>query len=82
MFRRTKVNAGVLAALGAMSIAGAPAQAQQQTLERVEITGSSIKRVAAEGALPVQTVSKSEIARSGATSVVELIQKLPAMQGG
>lgn len=82
MFRRTKVNAGVLAALGAMSIASAPAQAQQQTLERVEITGSSIKRVAAEGALPVQTVSKSEIARSGATSVVELIQKLPAMQGG
>lgn len=80
MFRRTKVSAGVLFALSAMSVASAWAQTQQ--LERVEITGSSIKRVAAEGALPVQTVSKAEIERSGATSVVELIQKLPAMQGG
>ncbi len=83
MFKRTKVNVGVLAALGAMAAASMSAHAQnQQTLERVEITGSSIKRVASEGALPVQTISKSEIARSGATSVVELIEKLPAMQGG
>ena len=54
MFRRTKVNAGVLFALSVMSLASASAQAQQaQQLERVEITGSSIKRVNVEGALPV-----------------------------
>lgn len=53
----------------------------QEKLERVEITGSSIKRVAAEGALPVQTISKEEIVRSGATSVSELMQQLPTMQG-
>lgn len=81
MFRRTKVNAGVLAALGALSVVGMPAQAQQQTLERVEITGSSIRRVDAETALPVQTINRAEIERSGALSVTELLQALPAMQG-
>jgi iron complex outermembrane receptor protein len=58
---------------------GAAAQAQEA--QRVEITGSSIKRIAAEGALPVQVISAEQINRSGATSVAELIQKLPAMQG-
>lgn len=52
-----------------------------QTVQRVEITGSSIKRIASEGALPVITLSKADIARSGATSARELIQQLPSMQG-
>jgi len=55
--------------------------AQAQTLDRVEITGSSIKRIESETALPVQFVSKADIARSGAQTVSELIQNLPAIQG-
>ncbi|HTD04815.1 TonB-dependent receptor plug domain-containing protein, partial [Undibacterium sp.] len=55
-------------------------QADSQA-QRVEITGSSIKRIVKEGALPVQQISKEAIARSGATTVADLIQKLPAMQG-
>lgn len=53
----------------------------QDTMQRVEITGSSIKRIVKEGALPVQVISKETIARTGATTVADLIQKLPAMQG-
>lgn len=79
MFKRTKVCTAALVALG--GFLAVPAQAQQQ-LDRVEITGSSIKRVAAEGALPVQTIRKVDIERSGVTSVVELMQRLPAVQGG
>ena len=56
-----------------------PAQAQQS--QRIEITGSAIKRVEAEGALPVQVIRRDEIERSGATSVTDLIQRLPGMQG-
>ena len=43
------------------------AQAMAQTpapdsvIQRVEITGSSIKRIAAEGALPVQTLTRAQI---------------------
>jgi len=52
-----------------------------QQIQRVEITGSSIKRITKEGALPVQTLTQEDIAKTGATSVSDLIQALPAMQG-
>lgn len=48
--------------------------------QKVEITGSSIKRIAAEGALPVQTITAEMIERSGATSMAELLQMMPIMQ--
>jgi iron complex outermembrane receptor protein len=55
---------------------------QAQTTERVEITGSAVRRIDAETALPVQVIRHDEIVRTGATSVVDLLQRLPAMQGG
>ncbi len=62
-------------------LVAANAVAQEAPIQRVEITGSSIKRIVKEGALPVQVISKETIARTGATTVADLIQKLPAMQG-
>jgi iron complex outermembrane receptor protein len=63
-----------------------PAMAQEANqgdsqIQRVEITGSSIKRIAKEGSLPVQTLNRAEIESTGASSVTELLQKLPVMQG-
>ena len=78
MFKPNVLHAAITAAV--CSIA-APALAQQ-TLERVEITGSAIKRIASEGALPVQVISRKEIDRSGVTSTVDLLQNLAAVQGG
>lgn len=52
-----------------------------QTVERIEVTGSAIKRTDVEGSLPVQVISKEQIDRSGITTAAELIEKLPAMQG-
>ncbi len=81
MFRKTKVCSGLMLAFGGSLMLGAlPAHAQQQ-LERVEITGSSIKRVSGEGALPVQTITQADIKRSGVTSVTDLIQQMTVMQG-
>ncbi len=57
------------------------AQEAQEPMARVEITGSSIKRIAAEAALPVQTFNQQDIKRSGVTSVTDFIQQLPVMQG-
>lgn len=79
MFKRTRVSTGVLLALGGALLA--PIAAQAQETQRVEITGSSIKRIAAEGALPVQTITQQDIQRSGVTSVTQLIQSIPVMQG-
>ncbi len=81
MFKHTKLCTGLVIAFGGLAIAPGSVMAQDATLQRVEITGSSIKRVAAEGALPVQVISKADIVRSGATSVSDLMQQLPTMQG-
>jgi iron complex outermembrane receptor protein len=78
MFRKTNVSVAAVLALG--SVFSLPALAQD-TPQRVEVTGSAIKRVDAEGAVPVQILRREEIERSGATSVTELIQRLPTMQG-
>jgi len=58
-----------------------PDTSTAQPVQRVEITGSSIKRIVKEGAVPVQVLTAADIKKTGATSVTELIQDLPAMQG-
>jgi len=81
MFRKTKVCSGLMLAFGGSLALGAlPAYAQQQ-LERVEITGSSIKRIDAETALPVTIVTREEISRSGVASTEQLLQSITATSG-
>jgi len=49
---------------------------------RVEITGSLIKRIDGEGALPVQTITRAEIDKLGVTTAAELMGKLTAASNG
>lgn len=79
MFKPTRLVKGLALAFGGALFTVPFAYAQSE--QRVEITGSSIKRIASESALPVVTLTKSDIERSGATSVRELVQQLPSMQG-
>lgn len=50
--------------------------------ERIEVTGSSIKRVADEGALPLQIITRQEIERAGITSAEQLISLLDSNGNG
>jgi iron complex outermembrane recepter protein len=82
-FRRTPLCHCILAALGALasvtpSWAQAPAQDAGPAVQRVEITGSSIKRVDAETALPVQTVTREQIQTMGVTNTEQLLQNISA----
>jgi iron complex outermembrane receptor protein len=63
-----------------LAVAALPVFAQQ-SLERVEITGSSVRRIDAESALPVQIIKREAIERSGYTSTADLIKNLPAVMG-
>ncbi len=56
-------------------------EAGEQSMQRVEITGSSIKRIASEASLPVQSFNQKDIKKSGVTTVTDFIQQIPAMQG-
>jgi len=53
----------------------------EEAVERIQITGSSIKRTDMEGSLPLITITAEDITRSGVISVPDLIATLPAMQG-
>jgi len=57
------------------------AEESETEVERIQITGSSIKRTDFEGALPITSISTADIARTGVTSVPDLMQKIPQMQG-
>ncbi len=63
------------AALAALALLAGTALAQDQ---RVEITGSSIKRIQGETALPVQVIRKDDIAKSGVTTAAELLAQVSA----
>jgi iron complex outermembrane recepter protein len=83
--RMTKLSIALLQVLGAGLAAGAaslPAMAQVTSepaaKERIEVTGSSIKRVEGESALPVTVISREEIDKSGATTPMELLQLISA----
>jgi iron complex outermembrane receptor protein len=74
---RLMFSGGVAVGLG-LAATSALAQDSSAPIQRVEITGSSVKRVDAETALPVQVITKAEIARTGASSTEELLQSISA----
>ena len=92
MFHKTKVCKSLMLAfggsiaLGALPVLAQQSQDQQQTqaqpqtqqLMRVEVTGSSIKRIEGETALPVQVLTRKDIERTGATTVEQLLQTVTA----
>ncbi|MDR7270188.1 iron complex outermembrane receptor protein [Pelomonas saccharophila] len=69
--------AAQLAVVGLAAHTGAVlAQNEGTRLERVEITGSSIKRLKDEGALPIQVISRRELERAGIASAEQMIMQL------
>ncbi len=46
--------------------------------EKIEVTGSNIKRIEGEGSLPVTVITKQDIEKSGATTAMELLQIVSA----
>ncbi|MGH8852297.1 MAG: TonB-dependent receptor plug domain-containing protein, partial [Casimicrobiaceae bacterium] len=76
--------ASVVGVGGLAALAGAPAYGQTTgqpaVKEKIEVTGSSIRRVEGEGALPVQVLTHDDIEKSGAQSVMDLMDRLSAAQ--
>lgn len=68
-----------LALLGLATHALAQSSAPTQ---RITVTGSSIKRIAAEGALPVQTISAADLERQGIVNAEQLIATLTSNGNG
>lgn len=83
-FQLTALQTAVLAAIGGgFAVAAVPAGAQTtpERLERVEITGSNIKRTDIETVAPVQVITRKEIERTGQATVAELLRSISANAG-
>lgn len=77
MLKRSRVSAATLSLFGGGALVAAlPVFAQE--VQRVEITGSNIKRIDAETADPVQVLTRQDIKRTGATTIKQLIDSLPS----
>lgn len=57
-----------------------PVFAQEAATQRVEVTGSSIKRLAAENALPITTIRADDFIKQGLTTAQEVLNTLPMNQ--
>jgi iron complex outermembrane receptor protein len=69
-------------AYAAMATAAMAQDTSSAPMQRVEVTGSSIKRATAETASPVQVVTREDLAKSGKGTVAEYLQTLTADGAG
>ena len=74
------VGLGVAFTLAASG--SALAQSQPQKIEKIEVTGSNIKRVDSETVSPVEIISRDQIERTGLATVAEVLRNIPANSGG
>ncbi|WP_160317354.1 TonB-dependent receptor domain-containing protein [Pseudoalteromonas sp. R3] len=81
----SKISKAVRLALvyGAVSATAFAVNAEEaeEKIEKIEVTGSSIKGTDLAGALPVNILSEEDIKATGVTSVPDLVAQIPSMQG-
>lgn len=74
----------LIAALAAVGLAGGAFAAddkkdeKEEKIQRVEVTGSSLKRINAETASPVQVIDSKQIENMGARTLMQVLDNLPA----
>ena len=80
IMKKHKLSAAVVGAIGfAAAMAAAPALAQQaQKVEKIEVTGSNIKRTDTETAAPVQILTREDIERTGKQTIQEVLRGITA----
>jgi iron complex outermembrane receptor protein len=84
-FKRSGVARAVITVLcgtASMMVAQETLAQGQTSLQRVEVTGSNIKRTDTETASPVQVITKEELDQSGKGTVAEFLQTLTADSQG
>ncbi|MGM9491872.1 TonB-dependent receptor [Ideonella sp. YS5] len=80
-FHRLAHAAWLALALSPLSQAQTPASSDEPEPgkpQRIEITGSAIKRLPGETALPVQVLTREDIVKAGVTTAAEIVGRLSA----
>jgi iron complex outermembrane recepter protein len=84
MFKKTRLCTGILLAFGGTALIAtdyAMAQSNAST-QRIEVTGSLIRRIASEAATQVVTLNIEELQKSGVTNAEQAVKFITQQQGG
>lgn len=81
MSNRNILSLALQAALLATAHGAAAAQEPVKTIDSIQVTGTRIKRVDAETASPVHQIGREAIERSGALTIGDFLQDIPAVAG-
>ena len=74
---RLLLTAISLAVLTLANQAAAQTASDDANMTRIEVTGSSIKRVASEASLPVSTIKAEDLVKQGMTTLADVMMALP-----
>lgn len=86
-FKRNAISAATASAismgataslLAGQAMAQTPDPVAPQKIEKIQVTGSNIKRVDAETVSPIQVITAEEIKRSGKQTITEILRTLPS----
>ncbi len=84
--KRKKLAVALVQAMGAgvaLSMVATGALAQQaQKVDKIEVTGSNIKRVDTETVAPVEIITREQIERTGQPTIADVLKNIPANTGG
>lgn len=80
-FRKKKITTALACIVGSTGAMLLTQGAAAQDI-RVEVTGSNIRRVEAEGALPVTIITREQIQKSGVTTTEQLLRTVTAAVQG
>lgn len=72
---------GAASSAASVSALAQDAATEATTLDRVEVTGSRIKKVDSETSQPVTVITRADIEKSGVTNVYDLLQAVTASDG-
>ena len=80
IFKKKQITLMVGQACTAVTLAAVSQAAfSQEAVQRVEVTGSSIKQSLEQQALPVQIITREDIAKTGAVNIEGLMLSLPSV---
>ena len=82
MIKPSLLATSIALALTSPAIAFAADNTEEDSIERIEVTGSHIRRNDAEGPSPVTSINEEDIANTGVTDLIGLFTKLPSAGQG
>lgn len=81
MFKHTKLCSGLLLAFGGLAIAPGSVMAQDATsLQRVEVTGSAIKRLDSETTVPITILKADDLKKIGIETIEQILNMVAGNQ--